>query len=189
MSSNVISKTIKKNIIVFFSFVFLGKLVFSIYSNFFIIPEQKLIELQQKTNHFIVFKHNSINEWKRKIQISPLYTIKTLDDSQIIEEYVYTNVDKQFIDSISLEEFNPFYYHIKIQSNELNTLNVYFYKKLFSLPVVFGIFYDSILWTFFLALAIIAILFIFYLIAFGFYELKLILNYFFEKKIQKNLYQ
>lgn len=184
----MISKPTTRSLIIVLCLIFLGKLLHSIYGNFFTLSEKSLLEIQQKSNNFIVLHHRAISEWNQTINSSPLYTIKKLEDSQIIEEYVYTNLEKQILYSISLEELKPLAYHIKIHSNEPLNLSVYFYKKIIYFPVIFNVLYDSFLWTFFLFVVFLSFLIILYLFGMFIYKVKKISRENLVKKIYKDVY-
>ncbi|MFN3603773.1 MAG: hypothetical protein ACK4UJ_03560 [Leptonema sp. (in: bacteria)] len=179
-------KNNKKIILTILSLIFIGKLVHSLYNEFFVFPEEKLLEIRGKTDNYLILKHDKIHDWKQKFSFEPSKIHKVLENHYVIEEFLYTNLENRNLISFSLENFDPLAYKLKLNLEEPFAFRVYFYKKIISFPLIIDLLSNAFLWTFFLVGLLVSIFAILYVLLYLMYRVKETSKLLIEKKLIKN---
>ncbi len=128
----------KKSILILLILLFLGNILFSLYRNFHVIPEN-LWNLIKKSNNYVIIYGDYFNDLKDFPP--PLQKEKILKDGLLIQMYQYPieSIPWDFILSLNPKELKIHY--------DKDTINLYFYKKLFYFDSILEILYNSFLWT------------------------------------------
>lgn len=179
----MIHKTQIKYFLIAISLIFLAKLVYNIYNEFFIFPEEKLLEIQKYSKNYIILPYDQIQKWNQRITMNPTEIQKIFENSQLYEVFIYDNLKIENLNTISPLEFNPITYKIKISSNDPFSLFVYFYKKNLDFLIMIYLLYNSFLWTLFLAIMFISLIILMYFVLYLYFIIRKNLKEYFLKKV------
>lgn len=169
--------------LVVISIIFIAKLVYNFYNEFFIFPEEKLLEIQKYSKNYIILPYDQIQKWNQKITINPTEIQKKFENSQLYEVFIYDNLKLENLNTISPLEFNPISYKMSIHTNESFSLYIYFYKKNLDFLIFINLLYNSLLWTFFLTIMFISFIILIYFVLYLYFVLRKNLKEYFLKKV------